>query len=64
MNSNVDFSNAMAERSGSEVPPSKTLSHREAVLPFLRVGSRWELLYATTIFNSSIFESLRPVVVL
>ena len=46
----------MAETSGSEVPSSKTLSHRVAVLPFLRVGSRWELVSATTICINSIFD--------
>ena len=50
-----NFYNEVAEISGSEVPPSKTLSHREAVLPFLRVGSRWELISATTISINSTF---------
>ena len=48
---NVEFYNAIAETSGSEVPLSNTLSHRVAVLPYSTVGSRWELVSATTLRN-------------
>ncbi|MBR4631076.1 MAG: hypothetical protein IKO57_11675 [Treponema sp.] len=40
---NVEFYEQMMETSGDGVLTSKTLSHREAVLPFLRSGSRREL---------------------
>nr|MBP3281002.1 hypothetical protein [Treponema sp.] len=46
----------MAETSGSGVPQSNTLSHREAVLPYSAVGSRWELVSATTICINSTFD--------
>ncbi|MBR1615437.1 MAG: hypothetical protein IJ673_08130, partial [Treponema sp.] len=50
------FHSAMAETSGSGVPPTKTLSHRGAVLPFLLAGSRWELVSATTVCINSTFD--------
>nr|MBP3282673.1 hypothetical protein [Treponema sp.] len=49
------FYTAMAEISGSGVPTKRTLSHREAVLPFFWSGSRWELVSATAICINSIF---------
>nr|MBP3281352.1 hypothetical protein [Treponema sp.] len=52
----LSFYQAMAETSGSGVPSTKTLSHREAVLPFLRTGSRWERVSATTICMNSSFD--------
>nr|MBP3282680.1 hypothetical protein [Treponema sp.] len=45
----------MAETSGSGVPQPNTLSHREAVLPYSAVGSRWELVSANTIRINSTF---------
>ena len=50
------FHSAMAETSVSGVPSTKTLSHREAVLPFLLAGSRWELVSATTVCINSTFD--------
>ena len=52
----------MAETSGSGVPQLNALSHREAVLPHSAVGSRWELVSATTICTNSTFDlSILPV---
>jgi len=48
----------MAETSGSGVPSTKTLSHREAVLPFLLAGSRWERVSATTVCINSTFDRI------
>ncbi|MBR1713571.1 MAG: hypothetical protein IJ717_01305 [Treponema sp.] len=46
----------MAETSGSGVPQPNTLSHREAVLPYSAVGSRWERVSATTVCTNSTFN--------
>ena len=48
----------MVETSGSGVLPTKTLSHREAVLPFSWGGSRWELVSTFTTCINSIFNLL------
>ena len=51
------FTVILAETSGSGVPAKRTLSHREAVLPFFWSGSRWELVSATIRTNSTFGEA-------